>query len=138
MYATQQDLINRYGEDELLRLTDRTGAGVVDAAVVEQALSDAAAQVDGYLAGRYRLPLATVPKVLTFLACDLARYSLYADVAPEHVTKRRDDAAKFLAAVGRGELSLGVSDQGETAAPADGAEMVTDGRTFSRRDKSFL
>ena len=63
-YAETSDLILRYGEPELSILTDLTGAGVVDTDKCNVVLDDASALIDGYLAGRYPLPLAHVPTAL--------------------------------------------------------------------------
>lgn len=59
-YATRQDIIDRYGEDELIVAADHDEDGVADATVVEQGLADASDEIDAYLAGRYTLPLAVV------------------------------------------------------------------------------
>lgn len=107
-YATLTDLISRFGENETVQLTDRTGNSAVDAAVVAQALADIDALIDGYLSGRYPVPLSPVPPVLTSYACDLARARLYTDAVPDTIQKRADDAVKFLSLVGQGKLSLGV------------------------------
>lgn len=137
-YAVQQDLEQRFGRDELVQLTDRAGAGLVDTAVLGQALDDADGLIDGYLATRYTVPLATVPKVIVTFACDIARYYLYDDAASEQVRKRYEDAVKFLSAVASGELSLGVDDSGETPASGDLPEFEAGGNVFDRDDDSFI
>ena len=53
MYASLTDMQRRFGEAELLRLTDLMGVGQVDEAAVTVALTDASSLIDGYLAGRY-------------------------------------------------------------------------------------
>lgn len=112
-YATLQHLVERFGEDELIRLSDRAGSGAIDAGVVDGKLADADAEIDGYLAGRYTLPLATVPVALRRIGCDIARYHLYDDRVTEAVQKRYDDAIKFLRMVAKGEVQLGVDTGGE-------------------------
>jgi phage gp36-like protein len=107
-YATQADLEARFGADELTQLTDRVGAGVPDAAIVARALADADAEIDGYLASRYALPLATVPPVLVRIACDIARYRLWEDRASEEVRRRYEDARRMLESIARGQVSLGL------------------------------
>jgi len=132
MYCTRQNMIDRYGEQELLQLTDRDNLGVIDDQVLDQAINDASAQVDGYLAGRYELPLSTVLPILIGLSCDLARYQLFDIGAPENVEKRRDDAIAYLNSVATGKVSLGLSSGGQAATPSDGAQMQSDGRVFGR------
>ncbi|MCR6497085.1 DUF1320 family protein [Thermomonas sp. S9] len=107
-YATLADLITRYGEDEIAQRTDRTGSGVVDAAVAQRALDDAQAEIDGYIASRYKLPLPTVPAALARIACDIARYRLWEDVASDEVRRRYEDARKLLEAIAKGIVSLGL------------------------------
>jgi phage gp36-like protein len=131
-YATKQNMIDRFDQAELIQLTDKglpaTGA-IVDA-VLNSALADADAEIDGYLVGAYQLPLQSVPKNLTTIACDIARYKLYDDRATEHVRLRYEDAIKYLVRVGKGELSLGL-DSANQPAPASSAPMVSGpARTF--------
>lgn len=119
-YLTLQGLIDRYGEDELIQLTDRAGDGVVDAAVVARAIADAEAEIDAYLAGRMSLPLATVPVILERLAAAIVRHGLYKDAAPETVEKARDAAIALLRDVAAGRASLGPTPEG-AATPATAA-----------------
>jgi phage gp36-like protein len=107
-YATQADMEMRFGADELTQLTDRVGAGIPDAAIVARALADANAEIDGYLASRYSLPLATVPTMLVRIACDIARYRLWEDRASEEVRRRYEDARRLLEAIAKGAVSLGL------------------------------
>lgn len=136
-YCTMQDLIDRFGEDELIQLTDRANLGVIDDSVLNQAIADADAEINGYLAN-YSLPLATVPIVLVRSACDIARYFLYDDAATEQVTKRHDDVLKFLGQVAKGTISLGVDATGNKPTPSDGTLMESGGRVFGRDDNGFL
>jgi phage gp36-like protein len=137
-YAVQQNLIDRFGEQELVQLTDRDGAGVIDAAVLTQGLADADGIINGYLASRYTVPLATVPAVIVSMASDIARYYLYDDAATEQVTKRYDDAIRFLSQVAKGELSLGVDDAGDAPASGDLPQFEGGGNVFDRDDDSFI
>ncbi|MCR6494794.1 DUF1320 family protein [Thermomonas sp. S9] len=50
-------------------------------------LDDAQAEIDGYIASRYKLPLPTVPAALARIACDVARYRLWEDVASDDVRR---------------------------------------------------
>lgn len=105
-YATQADLETRFGSKELAKLTDRTAGSVINAAVVDRALVDAAAEIDGYLAVRYQLPLASVPVALAQLACDIARYNLWGERATEAIKGRYDDAVRRLKAIAGGSFKL--------------------------------
>ena len=56
-YATPLDLEQRFGAAELIQQTDLTGAANTD--TLACVLDDASALIDGYLASRYPLPIAT-------------------------------------------------------------------------------
>lgn len=129
-YATQADLEARFGVDELTQLTDRVGAGVPDAAIVARALADADAEIDGYLASRYDLPLTTVPPVLARIACDIARYRLWEDRASEEVRLRYEDARRMLESIARGQVSLGLP--AANAAPALAEVSLGNARVMTR------
>ena len=137
-YCTPQDLIDRFGEDELTQLTDRDALGTLDHAVIERAIDDATAEIDSYLGGRYQLPLNPVPRILTTYAADIARYRLYDEAAPDQVQRRYDDAQKFLRAAAKGEITLGIDAKGGKATPQSGAEMTSGGRAWSRDGNGFL
>lgn len=139
MYCTQDDLIRRFGEDELIDLTDRSASGQVDANTIAEAITDAAAIMDSYLQPRYRgrMPFSPVPAVLERIACNLVRYYLYTNHKPDEVAKPYDEALKFLESVASGRVSIGSS---EEEAPTTGGlpEMQSDGRTFGRSDQGFI
>lgn len=137
-YCSQQDLIDRFDENELIQLTDRDNLGAINTAVLGQAIADARAEIDGYLAGRHDLPLASVPVVLVRSACDIARYYLYDNAVTEQVEKRYDAVIRFLEQVSRGKISLGVDSSGAAPEPSDGAQMQSGGRIFGRDDDGFL
>lgn len=107
-YATVAELATRYGEDELIQLTGRAGSGMMDTAVVQRALDDADAEIDGYLASRYRLPLPTTPALLARIACDIARYRLWKDRASDEVRARYEDARRLLENLASCRVSLGL------------------------------
>ncbi|SDH91923.1 DUF1320 domain-containing protein, partial [Roseospirillum parvum] len=69
-YATQADLEQRFGAQEIADLAYREEGDALG-----PALADATALIDGYLRGRYALPLSPVPALVTALACDLARFA---------------------------------------------------------------
>lgn len=131
-YATLQDLIDRFGEDELIALTDRADppAGAIDAEVVAAALASADAQIDGYVGSRYDLPLTATPPLLNDLACDLARYRLFKDIPTEVVIKNHDDAMKTLRDIAAGRASLDIGGS-EPAAAGDGPRISAPDRIFT-------
>lgn len=131
-YATQQDLIDRYGADELLQLTDRARTGSIDATVVARALNDASTEIDGYLAGRYQLPLSPVPEAIGRLVCDMARFYLFDDRVPDAVQKRYDNAVAYLKLVANGTVQLDAATNGAPAQTVQQVEFVAAPRVFNR------
>ncbi len=105
-YLTEQDLINRIGAAEMLRLSDRDGDGLADAGVVEAAIDEAESAINGYLTGRYKLPLDPVPALLKGLAADLAIYGLHPWGAPEEMRQRYKDAMTTLGKIAAGDIVL--------------------------------
>jgi phage gp36-like protein len=109
-YATKQNLIDRFGQEELVRLTDRTNRppNAIDDTVVQQALDDADGEINGYLkSAGLATPLAPVPSVLVLKACAIARYFLHKDKATEKVRTDYEDARVWLKDVAAGRVSLG-------------------------------
>lgn len=129
-YATQQDLVDRFGEQELVELTNREGGDTVDAAVVAKALADADAMVDTYLAGRYAVPVSPAPPLLVRLAADIARFFLHGKAATESVRQAFDDALTMLQQISAGRASL------PDAAPPGGAS-VTGSPAYIAPDRVF-
>lgn len=93
-YCTLQDLKDEFGETELIQLTDEAGAGVVNSVTIDKAIARADRKINRYLASRADLPLSADDMV--DLACDITRYYLFADGAPEIVKDRFNDAVKEL------------------------------------------
>ncbi len=105
--------------------------------MLQQALDDASAEIDGYLSGRFTLPLTDVPEVLNRLACDVAIYRLQS-LRPIHdladARRRYDDAIAMLTRVASGEMTLGVGADGHETAIGQGVEQATGPkRVFSRK-----
>lgn len=94
-YATLDDLRKRYGEADLLDLAQQSD-GSWDTVKIYEALDDAAQTIDSYLAGRYTLPLTSVPAVLSRHCCYLARYFLEKNRATEQARQDYEDSLRFL------------------------------------------
>lgn len=134
-YATKQDLIDRFGAQEIIQRTDRTNrpASTIDDTVVGRALSDAQALVDGYLGKVYQLPLATVPPVLTKVCCDLARLNLWAGAADKDgpVSRAADAALAWAKDVARGLVRLDVAGIAPPQASGAGVQVSGAPKVFS-------
>lgn len=101
MYATEADLVARFGEEiGSLKLM------VSSPTFVDDAIQDAAEEINGHIGGRYPLPLPNVPSNLKRMACDIARYRLYFERPTEEVRKRYEDAIAFLKRVADNKAHL--------------------------------
>lgn len=131
-YCTKQNLIDRFGETELMQRTDRTGTGVIDDAVLAQAIADADAEINGYLTA-YLLPLATVPANFVRIACDITRYYLYDDAVTEAVKAHYDNAVKYLSQIASGKISVAPDTSGTVTVTASAeVEFQSSASVFGR------
>jgi phage gp36-like protein len=131
-YCTRQDLIDRFGEEELFQLAPGAG-GQPDAARVQRACEDAGDMVDGYLRPRHPLPLTAVPRILVKLSAAIARFELHlgGDRQPtDQVKQDRDAALAFLKDVSASKADLGIDTTG--AEPAEDAGGVSVGAGQAR------
>lgn len=106
MYATEANLVARFGGEiqELKLMHANTSTAVQDA------IQDATEEINGYIGGRYALPLPNVPSNLERMACDIARYRLYFQQPTEEVRQRYEDAVSFLKLVANNKAHLQIQD----------------------------
>lgn len=134
-YALQQDMIDRYGSARLGQLSDieAPAVGGIRTTMLAAKLADADAEIDGYLIGRYTLPLAAFPAILKVHACSIAWYRLLGSSADEQARRDYDDAIAYLTQVAKGAVML----IAPAAAPAPvglGAVMFDAGSKIFGRD----
>lgn len=104
--------------------------------IIINAISDADAEIDGYLAKRYPVPMNTTPKVISKFSKDIAVYNLYSRVGidenerEKNYLTRYNAAISFLKLVAEGKIDLGVSSQQNTA--STGFQVSSNNRLFSR------
>ncbi|MDQ1847673.1 DUF1320 domain-containing protein [Gemmobacter fulvus] len=123
-YATITEFRAGIPNRDLVALTDLDdGTGVIDDTRIQDALDDASAEIDSYIAKAVTLPLAEVPRILKVICRDLALHRLYVNIGHSMEARRslRDDAISYLRSVARGEAALG--DGGSVIAP----EITTPG-----------
>lgn len=109
-YATQNDLIERFGEEELLGVAESEVHGTLDQSRVDAALSDASRHIDSYLRLRRSVPVDPVPGVLVGACADIARFKLHDDHAPDEVAERYKATIQWLKDIAAGKASLGEED----------------------------
>ena len=131
VYAQPSDMIARYPNRDLVQLTNEDPTQtVVNQTVLQQALADASAEIDGYLESRFTLPLSDPPAVLARLTCDVAMYRLQA-LRPLHdlaeARKRYEDAVAVLVRVADGTLTLGLAPDNQEPPEAAGVAVTEAG-----------
>ncbi|RRW38514.1 gp436 family protein [Ectopseudomonas oleovorans] len=122
-YCTRADIGKAIPELTLTQLSnDDPIAELPDESVIEDGVRQAEELVDGYLRGRYDLPLDPVPSVLRDAVVYLTRHWLYQrrpeGAIPEAVKDSRKDTLKLLESIRDGVVTLGMP-TGE-AAPEPG------------------
>lgn len=127
-YVTLNDLRDRFGERLLIRLTDReaVATGVIDTDMVDKAIADAAAIIDGYLAARYALPVSALPELLVKLARVIALYELYTTDVPEKIATDYKDAIRTLGQISDGKIRLPIAGAATAKETGGTGARVTD------------
>ena len=140
-YATLQDLAYRYGTALLVSLTDRAAVptGAIDAAVVARALADAEATIDGYLAGRYALPLAEVPRLIGDLAQAIAIWKLHLTEPDPKIAKDYEQAQRMLRDIAGGAVKLSLAGVEAASTGGTGARITDRERPLTAENlKGFI
>lgn len=112
-YCTRADIGNAIPEMTLIQLSnDDSSAMEANESVIEDGVRQAEELVDGYLRGRYTLPLDQVPTVLRDAVVYLARHWLYQrrpeGALPDAVKDSRKDTIKLLESIRDGVVTLGM------------------------------
>lgn len=138
--AMKEDLQNNIIGDEYIEDPGERLEKMVK--LSEEAIEDAGAEIDGYIAKRYRLPLSKVPPVLNKYAKDIAVYNLVSRMGVDESDRektflnRYNAAIKFLLEVAKGTVDLDVEEPGNgipgEGTAANGFRMSSSSRIFSR------
>lgn len=141
-YCTLDQLIDRYGRDMIVALTDRAPVptGDVDTAVVDRAIAGADAVIDGYIGARYVLPLAAVPALIAEIAQAITLWKLHLTEPNPKVKADHDAALRQLSDISRGTIRIPDATGIEPAAAgAEGVLVVDRDRDFTAETmKGFI
>jgi phage gp36-like protein len=123
-YCTLAQLIERFSERLLIDISDRGNAptGSVDTALVQRAIADADAEIDGFLRGRYQLPLPAVPPLLTDLSLRIAIYKAHTHTVTEKIRRDYEDAIRSLKLIADGVIRLDIA--GSEPASAGALDVI--------------
>jgi phage gp36-like protein len=129
-YCSRLDLEVAFGVKEIQELIDRNADGAEDNGALGAAIERAAGEIDARCRGRYAIPLQPVDRIITDIACDLARYALAKDDPTETVIERARHARDLLDAIAGGSLRIGA----EPDAGAGNASLTALPRTMRLTD----
>jgi len=135
MYCKIKDILNNIERGELISLVNDENRSSVDLSDnadpcvirIQEAISQADEEINGYLRSRYTLPFQTVPESVYFISIDIAIYRLYQrrhrlDM-PESLTSIYHDRKRELEKIQRGEILLYI--QEEPSVPASAVDILT-------------
>lgn len=144
MYCTAEEVLKMIKDDMKNviigdeYIEDATEREAKIAELCEDAISDACAEIDGYLAKRYSVPFTKAPQVINKFAKDISVYNLVSRTGIDEserektILNRYNAAIKFLLAVAEGKVDIGVENKGGSNEAANGFKMKSSGRVFSR------
>lgn len=136
VYATVQQMTDRFGAAMLVALTDRAAVatGTIDSALVTKALTDASEVIDGYLSAKYVLPLVTIPGVIADLCQSVAIYKLHTSDPDAKITRDYQDALKALRDIADGRQRIPVAGLDPITSSGSGAQIVDRARPFTEEN----
>lgn len=109
-YCTIEDIETQTSTPTLIQLSSDNGQEEVNRVVVEEAIIYSSTLIDGYLRGRYTLPLNIHFPLLRILAIDLSIYRLYSrrmrNEMPEVIQTNYDNAISTLRDIQKGVITL--------------------------------
>ena len=109
-YCTIKNIETQISTATLIQLTSDENQSDIDRVVAEEAIIYATTVIDGYLRGRYSLPLNTRFPLLRVIAMDLAIYRLYSrrmrNEMPEVIAENYKNAVNHLKDIQKGILTL--------------------------------
>lgn len=119
MYCDINDIIQAVPETDLIELTDDDSSGSYDSTLLNSVIQEQSDYIDGYLRGRYEVPITDNP-ILKQLCIILTAYKLtYRRMKyrmPESMVKSKENAEKKLLMIQKGEITLD-SGSAETRSP---------------------
>lgn len=136
MYCTLDDIKKAIPETNIIQLTDDAGTGQIDTEKINDAISYAEQLINGYLRGRYTLPLDPVPELIRHMATDLAIFHLYSRrfelEMPQSMMDKYKNAVKLLEQIQKGLIRIGAEVE---ASPGQGyykSNRTTEDKVFTR------
>lgn len=109
-YCTIKNIETQVSTQTLIQLTSDENQDAIDRVVAEEAIIYSSTVIDGYLRGRYSLPLNTRFPLLRVIAIDISIYRLYSrrmrNEMPEVIAENYKNAINLLKDIQKGLLTL--------------------------------
>ena len=109
-YCAVEDIETQLSTPTLIQLSSDDGQDEIDRTVVDEAILYSSTLINGYLRGRYTLPLNTHFPLLRILCIDLSTYRLYSrrlfNEMPEVIANAYKNAIATLRDIQKGIISL--------------------------------
>lgn len=142
-YCTSDDIEIQIGKNSLVQLTnDDNTQQTVDSVVVEEALIYSSTLIDGYLRGKYNLPLNTQFPLLRVITIDICIYRLYSrriyTEMPETISENYKNAIRTLEQLKKGVITLETSESTEVKTSGEYRTNKTElDRLFNKKVINF-
>lgn len=138
-YCVTQDLYDALSQRAVDKMAkdEATDTAEIIAARIEAAIDKAGERIDGYLRGRYTLPIENAPGILTDLCVDIALYFIagrkgIAEGTPEkNLETKYRDAIAYLKDVQAGRADIGLVDDEGNSAPTAKSDYRTPDQEFT-------
>lgn len=140
-YTTLADLTARFGDRMIVALTDRGGmaTGAIDTTVVDKAIAEADAVIDGYLARRYAIPVSPLPPLLGDLALAIVIWKLHLGAPDPKVEADYKEALRTLRDISAGVITLSAAGVTAPEQGASGVQVTDRERPFTADNlKGFI
>ncbi|MBF0568284.1 MAG: DUF1320 domain-containing protein [Nitrospirae bacterium] len=111
-YCASDDIAASISLVNTIQLTDDEGRNVINSARVNAAISAADEIINGYMRGRYTVPLSPAPGLIVGISVDISIFKLYerrfATELPQSIQTRYDNAIKLLREIQAGTVVLDI------------------------------
>lgn len=136
-YSTLNDIKKLIPEETLVQLTDDEGLGSINQSRIDEAVSQADAEIDSYSGGRYSVPFSPVPDIIKKISVDISIYNLYSrrvEQIPETRAERYRNAIRQLEGISKGTISMGEAEAPQSSRAEGGVKTnkSDEDRTFKK------
>lgn len=135
MYCTQEDIEKQITTPTLIQLTSDDSQNAIDETVTFEAILYSSTLIDGYLRGKYTLPLDTHFPLLRIIAIDLSIYRLYSRrlraEMPESILAQYKESIKTLEKIQKGTIALEIETESSSNL-IEAKEYITNKTSFDR------